>query len=404
MKKIFLFFVIICLIGFTMGCKAQKTIVQDVTSDILPVVEAPEQSECNLPKDENGFAVETDDVWGPTFQLCWNEFINLIGTPKVEYVEGKPKLADELNKQKFIKDDLNPDDYYIAVGKQTLKLKRSIEKGIWDKFKEKSDILDKFTFPDIADDKTNQWFIYSMLLKNFPFIARFDNLPNDYFNKIETQKYKYFGFMKDVKFQDRDSDENKDKLEGTIESLFYANDNDFALKITDKNDKEEMILYLTDSNASFEQLYSEIKEKSLKKKEYTQNRTKDDLQKHPNAIISIVNYYKIPYLHIDRTTDFNKELADKDIKGKDYINNPGDIWVILKTLQTVKFDMDNKGARLKSEAALRVADKIAMYVEKIYLEDFYYFDRPFVLFLKEKGKDKPYFAVRIKDGKYLVKG
>ncbi len=403
MKKIFFVFVIICLIGFTAGCSTHKTAAQDVTSDISPAIEAPEPSECNLPKDENGFAVETDDVWVPTFQLCWNEFINLIGTPKVEYVEGNPKLAEELNKQKFIKDDLNPDDYYIGVGKQTLKLKRSIEKGIWDKFKEKSDILGQFKFPDISDDKTNKWFIYSMLLKKFPFIAQFDNLPNDYFNKIETQKYKYFGFMKDVKFQDRDSDENKDKLEGTIESLFYANDNDFALKITDKTDKEEMILYLTDSNASFEQIYSEIKEKSLKKKEYTQNRTKDDLQKHPNAIISFVNYYKIPYLHIDRTMDFD-ELAMKEIKGKDYKNNPKDIWVILKTLQTVKFDMNNKGARLKSEAALRVADKIAMYVEKIYLENFYYFDRPFVLFLKEKGKDKPYFAVRIKDGKYLVKG
>ena len=264
--------------------------------------------------------------------------------------------------------------------------------------------MDNFKFPDISDDKTNKWFIYSMLLKNFPFIAQFDNLPNDYFNKIETQKYKYFGFMKDVQYQDWDSDENKDKLEGTIESLFYANDDDFALKITDKNDKEEMILYLTDSNASFEQLYSEIKEKSLKKKEYTQNRTKDDIQKHPNAIISFVNYYKIPYLHIDRTMSFDKELANKDIKGKDYKNNKKDIWVILQTLQTVKFDMDNKGARLKSEAAISMMQG-AMYVEKkIYLEDFYYFDRPFVLFLKEKGKDKPYFAVRIKDGKYLVKG
>ncbi len=397
MKKIFLFFVVICLIGFTAGFKTQKTAVKDDTLDSLPIVEAPKAIECNLPKDEYSFAVETDDVWVPTFQLCWNEFIKLVGTAKIEYVEGNPKLADELNKQKFIKDDLTPDDYYIAVGKQTLKFKKSIEKGIWDKFKEKSDILGQFKFPDISDDKTNQWFIYSMLLKNFPFIVQFDNVPSDYFNKIETQKYKYFGFMKDNKYQDRDSSKNKIKLESTIESLFYANDDDFALKITDKNDKEEMILYLTDSNASFEKLYSEIKKKSLKKKEYTQNRTKDDLQKHPNAIIDICNYYKIPYLHIDRTMDFDKELANKDIKGKN------DIWVILKTLQTVKFDMDNKGARLKSEAALSMKNETAKYVKKIFLEDFYYFDRPFVLFIKEKGKDKPYFAVRIKDGKYLVK-
>ena len=42
-------------------------------------------------------------------------------------------------------------------------------------------------------------------------------------------------------------------------------------------------------------------------------------------------------------------------------------------------------------------------VREIDINNLYYFDRPFVIFMKEKGKDKPYFAARIKDGKYLVK-
>ena len=65
--------------------------------------------------------------------------------------------------------------------------------------------------------------------------------------------------------------------------------------------------------------------------------------------------------------------------------------------------MDNKGAKLKSEAAMSVAKTSLDPEAKIILDNYYYFDRPFVIFLKEKGKDKPYFAARINDGKYLVK-
>ena len=51
----------------------------------------------------------SQDAWTSTFQLCWNEFIKLVGTEKIEYVEGNPPLADELNKQLFTKDDLSED-------------------------------------------------------------------------------------------------------------------------------------------------------------------------------------------------------------------------------------------------------------------------------------------------------
>ncbi len=64
-EEIFLFFVIICLIGFAVGCKVHKTIAQDVTADISPIVEASEPSECNLPNNEPvlRFALKTGNIW-----------------------------------------------------------------------------------------------------------------------------------------------------------------------------------------------------------------------------------------------------------------------------------------------------------------------------------------------------
>ena len=75
------------------------------------------------------------------------------------------------------------------------------------------------------------------------------------------------------------------------------------------------------------------------------------------------------------------------------------ITVITQALQTIKFNMDNKGGTLKSEAALAVM-RMSLAPE---IGRKYNFDKEFVLFLKEEGKDKPYFAVRVENPEFLDK-
>lgn len=339
------------------------------------------------------------NAWTSTFQLCWNEFIKLVGTEKIEYVEGNPPLADELNKQLFTKDDLSNDSYYVSVTKQTLKHKKEIEKAIKEKFNESSDILNSFKFDNIPDEETNKWFIYSMLLKNFKFIKPYSILDSEYFNNEKSQKYKYFGYT-----NIGDDRKNQPLRESYTESLFYINDDDFAVKFSDKNKKEEMILYLTSSDKSFDEIYLELLNKNAKKDKYIQDRIKEMQNKYAiNSEIKFKNYYKIPFIHIDEELNFDKELAQKDIKDKTY-DKTGYTWEILKTLQTIKFDLDNEGAKLKSEAGMSVMMKTSLEpIREIEVNNLYYFNRPFVIFLKENGKNKPYFAARVKDGKYLVK-
>ena len=347
------------------------------------------------------FAIETHSVWTPTFQLCWNELIDLIGTPRVIYVDGNPELADKLNNQPFKKEDLSDSSYYISVTKMTQKHKKEIEKAIWDKFNEKSDILDKFDFENVSDKKTNKWFIYSILLKNFKFHTPYKVLNSDYFNNGEKNKYKYFGFTKD-----QVDEKAKEILENDyMENLFYVNDNDFALKIYNKDKTEQMILYLTNSQESFDTIYNELLEKNRYKNDYIRARAKEAAEKYGSfSKFKFHNYYKIPFMHIDKTYNYDKELANKPIKDKSY-NSTGHTWTILKTLQTIKFDMDNEGAKLKSEAGIAVMKNTAVQVPDavINIDNNYFFDRPFIIFLKETGKTRPYFAARVKNGKYLVK-
>ena len=68
--------------------------------------------------------------------------------------------------------------------------------------------------------------------------------------------------------------------------------------------------------------------------------------------------------------------------------------VIDKAIETVRFNMDNTGVELKSEAAM-IAKMTALLPPEE--SRYFYFNDTFVVFLKEKYKTKPYFALRVHD-------
>lgn len=298
------------------------------------------------------------DFWVATFQLTWNDLMDKIVKGPVEFIVGNPKLADELNKQGFKADMLSPDSYYKICAKKNKKLKKQIEKDIYRKFHEKSDILDKFEW----NDKPNQgYFIYAMLKKDFQFLTPFNVLPSTKFADSK-KSFKYFGL---------DSKSTAEQKKN-VKPLFYNSENDYAVLLTSKKN-DEVILYRNDSDKSFNDLYKEVENKTKKIKLKDEDRL------------------KVPFINIDKEVSYD-ELTGKEIKNTDRL-------YIGKALQTIKFSMDNKGGKIKSEAAMDIM-KMSMPIERPY---HYNFDKPFVLFLKETNSSKPYFALWVKNTDYLVK-
>ena len=71
---------------------------------------------------------------------------------------------------------------------------------------------------------------------------------------------------------------------------------------------------------------------------------------------------------------------------------------IEKAIQTIKFSLDEKGGEIKSEAAIDVMlGTTALSPEKEDEPRYFYLDDTFAIFLREKGRDLPYFAGRIED-------
>lgn len=293
-----------------------------------------------------------DRVWVGTFQIVWNDLMDKIVRDQIRFPDGTPSYVYELNKQRFTTNDISDKSFYRYCGRITKNTKKTIEKALKKKFNEKSDIIDCLNL--IPDSK--RLLVYAMLKKDFKFLNAFDRLGIAPFRDTQAE---YFGI----------NNSSKGELGEGIRVLFYNSKNDFAVALKTQAN-EEVFLYKTPNTKPFNFIYADM----LKKENsYEGNKEfeKGDLLKVPN-------------LKFSEEKSFD-ELSGKRIKGTEI--------VIDSALETVKFEMDNEGVKLKSEAA------ITMMMSALPMNEprRFYLDDTFVLFLKEVGKETPYFALRVYD-------
>ena len=293
-------------------------------------------------------------IWVGTFQLVWNELTDKILKAPVKFLDFDSQMANNLNQKQFKKSNLNEKSYYVKSGIVSPALKAEIEKNIKSKFHETSDILKMFDFTYNPE----KIFVYAMLKKDFRFTNAFDKLATGNFGNSQ-EKVKYFGI----------NDNSNPKLYKNVNVLFYNDDNDFAVKLYTKG-KDEVLLYRTNDDKTFDKYYAELNDKTAKysgDKNFVKNDT-----------------LTIPDIKLYQETSFN-ELEGHQIVGTNM--------QIDKTIETVDFRMNNKGVKLKSEAAIMLR---CMSLAPREGRDFT-FNNNFVLFLFEKNQNTPYYAMKVSD-------
>ena len=340
MKKIFLTFILTAFI-LTGGIALAKN--KNTAPEMLPAFSSEFKQQ--------------DRLWVATFQLAWNEFMNNIVKGYIMFNGGTPQNVKILNRQEFKKNMLSQDSYYVAYGRTNNALKKQIEDAIWNKFKEKSELLNNVNW----NDPTNAYLIYSMLLKDFKFTTRFDILGVEKFARSK-QKVQYFGI-------DKNSPQN---LYNGVDVLFYNNRFDYAVSL--KSDKDEVILYRTNLNFNFEDLYNDLNIKSQKYK--------------GNKKFAAGDKLKVPFMRLKAKTGY-PELCNKEILHTDKL-------YISQALQTADFNMNNTGVKLKSEAIMDIK-VMSMPVAVKQKGRNFFFNNTFIIFIKEKNQSKPYFAMRVRD-------
>lgn len=313
--------------------------------------------------------ISADTAWCGTFQLIWNDMINEVIHQKVQFLEPL-EMVEHLNQQDFNENSISEEYYYKKFGLKILDLKNEIEKGIQEKFGETSDVLGNVDWTenqlDQGKEDIKRYLFYTMLKRDFSYPYQFSKLEQGKFAN-QYENISYFGI---------DSKTNE-KVRNQVKVLYYNTQQDCAV-ILNTVEGDQVILSKGNQGNTFGQIYEDI----MKKSEFYEG---SDLLKESD-------YLKIPEI------DFDVKREYHELENKEFYTADEDVATIVKAIQTIKMNLDEKGGSIKSEAVIDLevcTTSLERPTEE--LPRYFYFDDEFTLFLRENGKEKPYFATHIKD-------
>ena len=297
-----------------------------------------------------------------TFQMAWNELKDKIVKEDIKLVN-EPPMVGILNKKYASKQDLSENSYVATAGYGKENIINKINAALKSKFGTNAPKLKEVLMPDDA-------IAYAYLYKNLIFNPVFEEIKNPI-------KFDYAGVVKGFGI-DKFEDKHK-KIAEQITIPYYKNSNEFIVKLTPKGSNDEIFL--------------------------AKIQPKDNLSDTLKYAQSKINIFNNDYLEEGDTLqipkfDFKIDHSYDELVGKRFLNRNFKNYIIAKAIQNTSFKLNEKGAILKSEA--KIIMKLTCVPNQNQPKKLI-FDKPFLIYLKEKRVINPYLVIWVDNTDLMVK-
>lgn len=370
MKNSIKFFVLITLLIFLNSC--WKVDVLNLTtwnnSDYTG-------NNCTQNNEVNWKSCEWNYVWWAAMNFAWNELKDNILKENVILDTTDTwalDLAEKFNNSVVTKNILDEESYYVKswYWQKTID---TINQEVSQKFPNKSFSKLDFTLKD-TDIISYSYFFKKVEYKE-PFKEQSVLFKNG--------SYKWFEV------------ENDDQRKN-VKILNYESDDKFIVKLDLKDNSDELILVKWyDMNSPDEAIkyVNKYDKENLNSLEYSE-------QYH--------DFFEAPNLTLDYHRDYDL-LIDKHLKNKVLVdtcikyNLPDNCYKISKMYENIKFDMDNKWAKVENEAVFWLIDWAMPIEEPKYIVRNFYLNNDYWIIMKRNNSEIPYFILWVKNWNLMTK-
>jgi len=306
-------------------------------------------------------------LWCGTFQLAWNEACQLTGGD-LRFTSTNP-LVTVLNQHSFTKESLDDASYVAMAGFVRDGIHEKIKKAVEAKFHglfQPDFIPERSLTPHARDLMT-----YACLYKNLRFPTPFERLDNTL----------RFGGMDVPAFGLGSYKASLEQMYPQLLILDYQSEDDFIIELKTKSDGDRLILAKLQPQATLADTLTNVASRILGKS--IETATSGDLLSVPRIKLDITRQYtELEGLH----------LIPKDTTVAVDLN-------VGSAVQNTKFELDENGVKLKSEAHMTFAcSKSAQPIPKHKM----IFDKPFLILMQRQGAKAPYFALWVDNPEILV--
>jgi hypothetical protein len=309
-------------------------------------------------------------IYCSTFQIAWNMLQDSIIEEEIE-LSGDPRIARMLNKQRSTAKDVSEDCYVAMVGELTEEFLQKINDALQEKFGDQApEEVKEAILPNMP-----QIFSYAYLYKNLQFPHEFESLekPVHFHSRDTVTDVKAFGIEK-LSDANKELGEQVQVIEYEREAGYASAPKSFIVGLESKSENDQIILACVEPEANLLQTIQKVSQK-VKKASFGSLKPDETLQ--------------IPKL------DFNVDHSFSELTNREFLNEGWEGWFISKATQWIRFKLNEKGAVLKSEA------RIVMLKGPISRR--FVFDKPFLIYLKQKDAEYPYFAMWVDNTELLMK-
>lgn len=315
----------------------------------------------------------TNTLYCASFQMAWSKMRNQIIKEDIK-IEGTPPTAFQLNRQLLSNDDVSSSSYVAEAGVLSKELIERINKGLLEKFGDGESF--KMATPTKA---VSSIIAYAYLQKNLEFRNEFEKLTAPLLFQDSSGSKASVAVFGIEKFSY--SNHRHEKLQGQVSVYDYRNDNDFILSLRSKSDDDEIILAKVKPGKTLLDTYQAVSKRidTGKKTEIWENES-----------------LKVPKI------DFDLSYSFPELEGKQLLNSGWGGWTIAKALQDTRFKLDEKGAVLKSKAFI-MAMKGEAPAPGNSKPRMFIFDKPFLIYLKQKIGKYPYFVLWVNNPELMLK-
>lgn len=299
-------------------------------------------------------------VWGVAMNLAWNELNQTILHEPLQLNTNDSMalaIAKRFNESPFTKNDLDENSYYVKAG-YGIETLDDINRESKNRFPDKS--FGELAYPLEKEDIIS----YAYLFKKVEYAAPFG------VTKVYFKDTAVTGFVA-----------NDDLQRKTIGVLNYSNDDKFVIQLQLKDAEDELYLAKGFDMSRPQDIVSMINE----------------FKEAPRQSMQPQDQFEMPNLQLDHTREYTSLLGIK-WRNKDFTR-----YSIKVMNEKIKFEMDEKGARVENEAVMvAVVDSVALPQPEVLIRNFK-LDNPFWLVMKRKQAPNPFFILGVKNNHIMTK-
>jgi hypothetical protein len=312
-------------------------------------------------------------VWCSTFQIAWNRLAKDVANRAIQ-VRNAELIADRLNRAKQSQADLVPDEFYAAAG--------MVKDGIIEKIQ--ADMTQKFPQAPRPEFDLPQGgaVAYAYLRAGVRFkLPFFENHDRFLFTDSRGKQtaVSSFGIRKNDDYAYHKLRQQVQILYCPKEAVWRDNEvPEFVLDPCGSSQPHQVILARIERKDTLAQMVADVEAK-----------IKDTPPKGIAAQFNVRDTLLIPNLHFRIEHDY-QELQGED---KVLLTPPLAGLHFARAFQMLDFKLDRSGVELTSEAKQYVKPGAS----------FFHFNRPFLIYLKKRDAQHPFFVMWVDNSELLCK-